>query len=75
MATNAITAIVELRPPTLIGSHTHTGAIHEYINGENDMRSHITTLMMEKEPVSETSDFINLLTRLSARENVTDVLI
>lgn len=31
------------------------------------MRSHIITLMVEK--ISETSNFINLLTRLSAREN------
>jgi hypothetical protein len=39
---------------------------------ETDFVSIITTPLMETEPLSETSDFINRLTRLSAGENVTD---
>jgi hypothetical protein len=34
------------------------------------MRSHITTLMMEIESISKTSNFINLLTWLAAWENI-----
>jgi hypothetical protein len=37
------------------------------------MQSHITTLIMEAESVFETSDFINLLARLSAQENFIEV--
>ena len=67
-ATNEITEIFELRPPTPTDSLKPTSqAIYEYINGENGKRSHITTPMMET--VSETSDFVNLLMRLIAREN------
>ena len=66
-----ITAIFEICTPTHIGSLTPTiQANHEYINGANGMRSHITALMMEIELISETSDFINLLTWLAAWENI-----
>ena len=46
--------------------------IHEYTNRVHGTRSHNTTLMMET--VSETSDFTNLLTRLSARESFTELV-
>jgi hypothetical protein len=70
LATNEITAIFKLCPLMPIGSLTPTNqAIHEYTNGANSMRSHITTMIMNTESVSKMSDFINLLTWLSAREN------
>jgi hypothetical protein len=57
-------------PPTPTVSLTPTSqVIHNYINRANGSQSHITTLMMERELVSETMDFTNLLTWLSAQEN------
>jgi hypothetical protein len=47
-----------------------SAVVYEYIKKANDMRSHITTLMMES--VSETSAYLNHVTRLSARENYTE---
>jgi hypothetical protein len=38
-------------------------------SSESNMRSHITTLMMETESVSEMSAYLNHLTWLSVREN------
>jgi hypothetical protein len=67
LATSEITAVFELHSPAPIGSLTPMSqAIHEYINRANGMQSHVTTLMMETEFVSEKSGFINLMTQLSA---------
>jgi hypothetical protein len=73
LATNEITATFKHHPLTPIGSLTPMShAIHDYINRENDMLSHITTLMMEMKSVPKTLDFTNLLTWLSASENLTE---
>jgi hypothetical protein len=54
LATNEIAAIFTLRSVTAIDSlPPMSQAIHEYINKANGMRSHIITLMMETESVSE----------------------